>query len=890
MSAAVLRLHRSLKVCYFCPLSLHLSSETLAHLLSVYHQSMKYAYFSSSSSYNVGSKFDFLCQFSPFTSSSSSGSNAINSNERRMLAVGISKLIKLEERDLLIRLSRGFSPVAIAEIMVSLQERQVAFAFFKYAFRDQSDFLVRCCCVVVHSLVAKDFRQLAQDVLTWTIQGIGEKRSYVLVWREIFSTAVDFYILDALMRSFTNAEMASCALEVLDRMRGVGGRPSLSAICCLIKLLLRFGDYSSVWMLFKDMIFKGPIPSNYVYNMMILGFCRRGCIRIAESLLYVMRKFGCKPDVYTYNILINAYCVRGWTWEAFSWVHLMFESGCTPSFATFCTFINAFCKEGNIAEANKIFTWMQELGVSPNTVLYNSLMDGYVKAREIGMANVLYEEMRSKGVAPDGVTFNILAVGNEKYGKEQDGNRLLRSFSVMGSVQDSSLPDIHIGGLCWAGRLDEAFELLGFMIEKGVCLTVVSFNSLILAYSKAGLEDRAFEVYNIMLKVGFTPSAPTYTSLLLGLSKIGRLQEAKSLIYKMIQNGYPISRAAFTVVLDGYFKKGDMMGAQGLWAEMEMLGMAPDVVAVSSFIQGLSKRGFVEQAYDMYLKMLSKGLVPNNFVYNSLISGFCNCGELDEALKLELEMRNRGLLPDVITFNIIIKGFCKQGRMKSAMATYMEMLRCGWTPDNVTYNTLISGYCMQLDMLNAENLANTMHNSGWGPDITTYNIQIHGYCRSRRMNRAIMMLDELVSAGIVPDTVTYNTLLSGVCRDILDHAMILTGKLLKMGFVPDLVTTNLLLSNLRKHGLPHRTAMWAQKLSEISFEFDEITHKILDRAYNDLEDVESTKEITGKSLFLDLLMYMTYDFIYRNKVIQKTSSKPIGFTDNQSSVNVEAVC
>ncbi|KAG6399747.1 hypothetical protein SASPL_141230 [Salvia splendens] len=709
-----------------------------------------------------------------------------------MLAVGISRMIKLEERDLLIRFSRGFSPVAIAEIMVSLQKRQVAFAFFKYAFRDHSDFLVRR----------------------------GAERSYVLVWREIFSTEMDFYILDALMRSFMNAEMPSCALEVLDRMRGVGGEAAfgLQKVCCM-----------------------------------------------------------------------------GWTWEAFSWVHLMFESGCTPSFAIFSTFINAFCKEGNIAEANKIFHWMQELGVSPNTVLYNAVMDGYVKAREIGMANVLYEEMRSKGVAPDGVTFNILAAGNEKYGNEQDGNRLLRSFSVMGSVQDSSLPDIHIGGLCWAGRLDEAFELLGFMLEKGISLSVISFNSLILVYSKAGLEDEAFEVYNFMVKVGFTPSAPTYTSLLLGLSKIGRLQEAKSLIYKMIQNGYPISRAAFTVVLDGYIKKGDMMGAQGLWNEMEMLGMAPDVVAVSAFILGLSKGGFVQQAYNMYLKMLSKGLVPNNFVYNSLISGFCNCGELDEALRLELEMRNRGLLPDVITFNIIIKGFCKQGRMKSAMATYMEMLRSLPPKSLVQLAAAISpllnyGYCKQLDMLNAENLANTMQNSGWGPDITTYNIQIHGYCRSRRMNRAIMMLDELVSAGIVPDTVTYNTLLSGVCRDILDHAMILTGKLLKMGFVPDLVTTNLLLSNLRKHGLPHRTAMWAQKLSEISFEFDEITHKILDRAYNDLEDVESTKEITGKSLFLDLLMYMTYDFIYRNRVFQKMSSNPIGFTDNQSSMNVEAVC
>lgn len=899
MSASVRRLHRSLTVCHLCPHSPQLSSETLAHLLSVSHrrlrvsaQSVQFAYFSSSSSCHDDFKFDFLRQFSPFNTNCTNSSNTvIDPNERHKLAIGISNMIKQKKRRLFWRFSRRFSPVALVKIMESLGDRQVAFAFFKYVFSDHSDRIVRRCCVVVRLLVACEYRLLAQDVLTWVIREIGEERSYVLVWREYFKTSMDIFILDALMRSFTNAEMASCALVVLDRMRGVGDRPSLSAICVLLKLLLRFGDYGNVWMLFRDLFRRGPIPSIWVYNVMILGFCRKGYIRIGESLFYVMRKFGCEPNVYTYNILINAYCVRGSIWDAFSWVHLMVESGCAPSSATFSTVINAFGKEGNTVEAKKIFFEMQELGVSPDTVLYNALMDGYVKAREIGLANVLFEEMRSKGVTPDGVTFNILAAGHDKYGKEQDGNRVLRNLSsMMGLVPDSSLPDLCIGGLCWAGRLDEAFELLGNMLEKGISLSVISFNSLILAYSKAGLEDEAFEVYKIMVKSGLTPSASTYNSLLLGLSNLGRLQEANSLIYKMIENGYPISKMAFTVVLDGYFKKGDMVGAQGLWTEMEMLGMAPDAVAFSAFIDGLSKGGFVEEAYDMLLKMLSKGLVPNNFVYNSLISGFCNCGKLDEALRLELEMRKRGLLPDVITFNIIIKGFCKQGRMKSAMDAYIEMLRRGCPPDNVTYNTLISGYCKQLDMFNAESLANTMQHSGWGPDITTYNIKIHGYCRSQKMNRAIMMLDELISAGIVPDTVTYNTLMTGVCCDILDRAMILTGKLFKMGFVPDLVTTNLLLSNLRKHGLPHRTTMWAKKLSEISFEFDEITYKILDRAYNDLEeDSGCAKDITEKSLFLDLLMYMTYDFIYRNRVDQKTSFNPFGFTDNRSSMNVAAV-
>ncbi|KAL0425450.1 UNVERIFIED_CONTAM: hypothetical protein Sradi_1079800 [Sesamum radiatum] len=382
MSAAV---RSNLKVCPSFPLFLHISSEALVHFRSVPRdrlricpQLIQFVCFNSSSSFRVASKFDFLGQFSPFSSSYNDDSfyTVVNSNERRKLAVGISKIIKQGKGYVLRRFSSNFCAFGLVKIMKLLLNEEAAIAFFKYVFRDHSDGVVRQCCVAVHLLLAEQFRLLAQDVLGWVIQEIGEERSYRIVWQEYFKDALDFFILDALMRSFTNVEMASCSLEVLGRMREVGHRPSVSAICLLLKLLLRFGHCGRVWKLYRDMVCKGPIPSIYIYNMMILGFCRRGRIRIGESLLYVMQKFGCEPDVHTYNILINAYCVRGWTLDALNWVHLMVESGCNPSPATFSTIINAFCKEGNIAEARKIFDGMQEIGVFPNCIVQR--FDGWL--------------------------------------------------------------------------------------------------------------------------------------------------------------------------------------------------------------------------------------------------------------------------------------------------------------------------------------------------------------------------------------------------------------------------------------------------------------------------------------------------------------------------------
>ncbi|KAH7843527.1 hypothetical protein Vadar_017714 [Vaccinium darrowii] len=750
--------------------------------------------------------------------------------------------------------------------------RQIAFAFFKfYSFGDgYSEETVQVCCVAAHLLAAERLRCSAQDLLSWVVGRIGFDRSWEVVeymCSEHYKYETDFSVLDSLMRAFLNAEMAPLALEMVDRMREVGVKPSLSAVNILFKLLLRIGDYGSVWKLFRDMVDKGPFLSNYTFNAMILGFVRKGYLEIGEYLSYVMEEFQFKPDACTYNILINAYCIRGRTSDGLALLRFMIERGCNPSNITFNTLINALCKEGNVVEARKLFDGIQEMGLSPNTIMYNTLISGYVKARDIKQANMLFEEMRNSGVAPDGVTFNILVVGHYKYGREEDGNRLLRELSMSGLLPDSSLSDISVAGLCWAGRLDEAMGILEEMLEKGMNVSVIAFNSVIAAYSNAGLEERAFEAYKLMVNYGLSPSSSTCSSLLMALSIKGRLLEAKELMSAMIDKCFPVNKVAFTILLDGYFKTGDIPAAQGLWEEMERRGMSPDAVAFSAIIDGLSKAGLVEEAYGAFLKMSRKGFVPNNYAYNSLIGGFVNCGRLSEALKLEKEMRQRGLLPDVFTMNIIINGFCKQGRMKSAIDTFMDMHRMGLTPDIVTYNTLISGYCKAFDMVNLDNFVNKLHASGWDPDITTYNIRIHGFCSSRRMNRAVMMLDELVSSGVVPNTVTYNTMMTGVCNDILDRAMILTAKLLKMAFVPNIVTTNLLLSHLYKQGLPERTLMWGQKLSEICVDFDDITFKILDKAYHAIqEDAEYSRGTSGKSLFLDFLMYITYDYLCRCRI------------------------
>ena len=100
----------------------------------------------------------------------------------------------------------------------------------------------------------------------------------------------------------------------------------------------------------------------------------------------------------------------------------------------------------------------------------------------------------------------------------------------------------------------------------------------------------------------------------------------------------------------------------------------------------------------------------------------------------------------------------------------------------------------------------------------------------------------------------------------------MTGKLLKMAFVPNVVTVNLILSHFCKQNMSKKALMWEEKLNEVSFIFDDATKNILSWARDKQETAEVSMVDSGKSLLLDFLLHITYDFLLRN---EPPNSRPL---------------
>ncbi|KAM1027596.1 hypothetical protein ACFX2G_041223 [Malus domestica] len=119
------------------------------------HPSLKVHYHTFNSSrilITSSQSFDYFTQFLPFANNPTSKSLcSVNSNERRKVTVGLSRIIKNQPGYALKGFSRGFCPFFLVKVMKLLGCRETAFGFFKLAFRDDSEGIVRrSCCIAAH--------------------------------------------------------------------------------------------------------------------------------------------------------------------------------------------------------------------------------------------------------------------------------------------------------------------------------------------------------------------------------------------------------------------------------------------------------------------------------------------------------------------------------------------------------------------------------------------------------------------------------------------------------------------------------------------------------------------------------------------------------------------
>ncbi|KAK4742304.1 hypothetical protein SAY87_000305 [Trapa incisa] len=500
---------------------------------------------------------------------------------------------------------------------------------------------------------------------------------------------------------------------------------------------------------------------------------------LKEGLIHHARaiKFGFPRTVFSSNQLIHLYSKSGQLTEA----QKLFDEMPVRNVFSWNAIISAHVKGRDFEQANRLF----EAATERDLVTYNSMLSGYISAVGHEMDAVeLFMEMQSVhgSVKPDEFTLTIMLnlsakicsvsfgrqlhsymvkTGNDlngfatsslidMYSKNESFGDALKVFSQVDQGVDLVSRNAMLAACCREGDLGLASDLFW---REARLNDVISWNTLISAFTQNGLAEESVKMFVEMEKNGIRWSEHTFAGLLDACSTLKDVKLGKEIHGWVLKNGMISNPFLSSGLIDVYCKCGNMKYAESVYAT----GDVKNPFLITRMITGYSSSGSMPRARQLFDVLTEK----NSVVWTALFCGYVKAQQCEAVFELLHEYRKeeqKEVLDPLIIVSLL--GACAlQSGLAPGKQAHSYMLRRGIKIDEKLASALIDMYCKSGNIGHAEKIFDRLIER----DIVHYNIMIAGYAHSGHGDRAIELYHEMLEKSLRPDSVTFLALLSA-CR------------------------------------------------------------------------------------------------------------------------------
>ncbi|KDP47022.1 hypothetical protein JCGZ_10749 [Jatropha curcas] len=431
--------------------------------------------------------------------------------------------------------------------------------------------------------------------------------------------------------------------------------------------------------------------------------------------------------------------------------------------------------------------------------------------RNLPRAVQTMDAMHKHGIWADATTYSELIKCCLSRGAVQHGKSVHKHLFSGGYQPEMFLINVLLNMYVKFNLLDDARALFDKMPERNV----VSWTTMISAYSNAKLNDKALEFLISMLREGVRPNMYTYSTVLRACERLSNLRQLHG---NIIKSGLESDVFVRSALIDIYSKWGECENALRIFNEM----VTGDLVVWNSIIAGFAQNSDGDEALNLFKRMkragfpadqstltsvlractglalleLGKQVHVHVFKYdqdlilnNALLDMYCKCGSLEDANSVFTRMVEK----DVISWSTMIAGLAQNGYSREALELFESMKVSGIKPNYITILGVLFA-CSHAGLLE----------SGWyyfrsmkklfgvDPGREHYGCMIDLLGRAGKLEHAVGLIHEMECE---PDAVTWRTLL-GACRvhknvDLAIHA---AKQILRLD--PQDAGTYILLSNI----------------------------------------------------------------------------------------------
>lgn len=372
------------------------------------------------------------------------------------------------------------------------------------------------------------------------------------------------------------------------------------------------------------------------------------------------------------------------------------------------------------------------------------------------------------------------------------GFRFFKEMSQIGCQPDVVTYNTLVDGLCRAGKVRIAHNLLKGMLTKGPELNpnVVTYTTLVRGYCEKRLVSEALGVFEEMIRCGLKPTPITYNTLIQGLCEAKELDKIKEVLQGTVGDGeFRPDTCTFNTLMSTHCTGGNLDEAMKMFEKMSELKVKPDSATYSILIRSLCQKGDFERAEELFdelgekdILLKNEGCIPLVAAYNPIFEYLCAQGKTKKAEKVFRQFLKRGA-QDPPSFKILILGHCKEGTLQDGHEILVLMLRRGFVPDVETYDSLIEGFLQKGEPQFAHKTLQKMLKSGYPPKTSTVHSILAALLRDGCVQEAALVITMMLERRIRQNiNLSTDTVIALFRNGLKDSAFEVVGSLYDRGY------------------------------------------------------------------------------------------------------------
>lgn len=470
----------------------------------------------------------------------------------------------------------------------------------------------------------------------------------------------DGFTYSAIIQLCISIECVDCGKAVHAQIvkRGFGCHTFVST--SLLNMYAKLGEIDDSCRVFNNM----EDPSEVSWAALISGLTSNDLYHEAYDSFLMMKKEGFSPNTFTVTSVLKAIGMLGDVGKGKQVHKYVSESGMLSNVRVGTALIDMYSKCGSLHDAKSVFNNFINSGLN---MPWNAMISGYSISKCSGEALKLFVEMCQNNIKSDIYTYcSVLNTISDlkclRFGKQVHGMILKSGCQLTDLSVNNAIADAY--SKC--GSIEDVKKIFDRMDEKDI----VSWTTLVSAYSQGSGWREALAIFLHMREQGFTPNQFTYSVVLVSCANLCFLEYGRQVHGLLHKAGLVTDICVESALIDMYCKCGSISEAGNIFNGISN----PDVVSWTAMIWGHAQHGSCAYALELFRKMEQMDIEANSVTLLCVLFACSHGGMVEEGLHLFESMEGTyGIIPEMEHYACIVDLLGRVGRLDDALEFIKEM-------------------------------------------------------------------------------------------------------------------------------------------------------------------------------------------------------------------------